>query len=177
MTSNRTTRLAIAAVTSVGLAAAAIARPAHAAAVAPASGVIVQMRVVGINDNVPTTIQSFSLGATDTLAASGSGAGGKVLFANLTVSKVLDADSVPLLQAAATGQVLKTLVIDVFAEHDGTPFATYTFEDVVVTSNAIGAGSSTTEQDAFDFRRISSDVSINGQTFYSCFDVKAGASC
>jgi len=180
MTSNRATRLAIAAVTSVGLAAAAIDRPVHAAAAAPTSGVIVQMRIAGINDNTPTAIQSFSLGATDTLSVStGSGGGaGKVSFANLTVSKGLDADSVPLLQAAATGQVLKTVVIDVFAAHDGAPFATYTFEDVVVTSNVIGAAnSSTTEQDAFDFRRISSDVSINGQTFHSCFDVKAGASC
>jgi len=33
------------------------------------------------------------------------------------------------------------------------------------------------EQDTFDFRRITSDVSVNGQTFHSCFDVKASTSC
>ena len=171
-------RLAIAGVTSLGLAAVAIDRPVHAAAAS--TGVVLQMRIAGINDNNPAAIQSFSLGATDTLGTStGSGGGaGKVSFANLAVSKGLDADSVPLLQAAATGQVLKTLVIDVFASHDGAAFATYTFEDVVVTSNVIGAAnSSTSEQDAFDFRRITSDVSINGQTFHSCFDVKTSTSC
>ena len=170
-------RRAIAVVTSVGLAAAATSRPVHAAAAT--SGVALQMRTSGINDNYPAAIQSFSLGATDTLSTSGSGAGaGKVSFANLTVSKGLDADSVPLLQAAATGQVLKTVVIDVFASRDSAPFATYTFEDVVVTSNVIGAANSTTsEQDAFDFRRITSDVSINGQTFHSGFDVKTSTSC
>jgi type VI protein secretion system component Hcp len=170
-------RLAIAAVTSLGLAAVATSGSVHAAPAA--SGVVLQMRIFGINDNSPTTIQSFSLGATDTLSTSASGGGaGKVLFANLAVSKGLDADSVPLLQAAATGQTLKTVVIDVFASRDGAPFATYTFEDVIVTSNVIGAAnSSTSEQDAFDFRRITSDVSINGQTFHSCFDVKTSTSC
>jgi type VI protein secretion system component Hcp len=170
-------RLAVAVVTSVGLAAAATSRPAHAA---PASGgVVLQMRISGINDNNPATIQSFSLGATDTLSTSGSGGGaGKVSFANLAVSKGLDADSVPLLQAATTGQTLKTVIIEVFASRDSAPFATYTFEDVIVTSNVIGAAnSSTSEQDAFDFRRITSDVTINGQAFHSCFDVKASTSC
>jgi type VI protein secretion system component Hcp len=177
---NRTRRLAIAAVTSLGLAAMAIERPVQAAAAAPSTGVVAQMKIAGINDGNPTTILSFSLGATDTATvADGSGAGvGKVSFANLTVSKGLDADSVPLLQAASTGQVLKSVVIDVFAGHDTVPFATYTFEDVLVTSNVIGAAnSSTNEQDAFDFRRITSDVTINGETFHSCFDVKAGTSC
>ena len=170
-------RLAVAVVTSVGLAAAATSGSVHAAPAA--SGVVLQMRISGINDNNPTTIQSFSLGATDTLSTSGSGGGaGRVSFANLAVSKGLDADSVPLLQAATTGQVLKSVVIDVFASRDAAPFATYTFEDVIVTSNVIGAAnSSTSEQDAFDFRRITSDVSINGQTFHSCFDVKTSTSC
>jgi len=180
MTWTRTTRLALAAVMSVGLAAVAIDSTLHAATAAPSNGVTVQMRIAGINDGSPTTIQSFSLGATDTLSVStGSGGGaGKISFANLAVTKALDADSVPLLQAAATGQILKNVVIDVFTGHDTTPFATYTFEDVIVTSNVIGAAnSSTSEQDAFDFRRITSDVSINGQTFHSCFDVKVGASC
>jgi type VI protein secretion system component Hcp len=171
------TRVATAATLSAGVAASVIDRPVQAAA--PPNGVTVQMQITGINGNNPTAIQSFSLGANDTLSASGSGGGaGKVSFANLAVSKELDADSVPLLQAAATGQVLKTVVISLFTARDSAPFATYTFEDVLVTSNVIGAASSSTsEQDTFDFRRITSDVSINGQTFHSCFDVKASTSC
>ena len=80
------------------------------------------------------------------------------------------------LQAAATGQVLKTLTIEV-SNGGRAPFAIYTFEDVVVSSSVIGASGSVDEQDAFDFRRITSDVTVNGQAFHSCFDVKANASC
>jgi len=137
------------------------------------------MRIDGLNSNNPTPIFSFSLGATNSITTSGGGAGtGKVTFANLVVSKMLDGDSVPLLQAASTGQVLRTLVIDVFAAGSNVPFATYTFDDVVVTSNVLGSSTSAVnEQDAFDFRRITSDVTVNGQTFHSCFDIKALSSC
>lgn len=146
--------------------------------VPPTPTVNARMRIDGLNSNNLTPIFSFTLGATNSVSASGAGGGaGKVSFANLVVSKMLDGDSVPLLQAAATGQVLRSLVIEVL-DAGGTPFATYTFEDVVVTSNVIGASTSTVnEQDAFDFRKITSDVTIGGQTFHSCFDIKALASC
>jgi type VI protein secretion system component Hcp len=146
----------------------------------PTPTVHAQMRIDGFNSNNATPIFGFSLGATNsTSTSSGGGAGaGKVVFANLVVSKMLDGDSVPLLQAAATGQILKNLVIDVFAAGSSVPFATYTFDDVVVASNVLGAStSSVNEQEAFDFRRITSDVTVNGQTFHSCFDIKAVASC
>lgn len=137
-----------------------------------------QMRIDGLNSNNPTPIFSFSLGATNSISTSGGAGVGKVTFANLVVSKMLDGDSVPLLQAAATGQVLRTLVITVFDAGSNVPFATYTFEDVVVTSNVLGSSTSAVnEQDAFDFRRITSDVTVNGQAFHSCFDIKALSSC
>ena len=91
---------------------------------------------------------------------------------------MLDGDSVPLLQATATGQVLGTLVIEVSAAGNSAPFATYTLEDLTVMSSVPGSSTSVVnEQDAFDFRRITSDVTVNGQTFHSCFDVKAASSC
>jgi len=145
----------------------------------PAPTVNAQMRIDGLNSNNPTPIVAFSLGATNSISTSGGGGGvGKVTFANLVVSKTLDGDSVPLLQAAATGQVLKTLVINVFEVGSSVPFATYTFDDVIVTSNVLGSSTSAvSEQDAFDFRRITSDVTVNGQAFHSCFDIKALSSC
>src|SRR5262245_42470600 len=146
----------------------------------PAPTVSAQMRIDGLNGGNATPIVSFSLGATNSASASsGSGGGsGKVTFANLVVSKLLDGDSVPLLQAAATGQVFRNLVIEVFAAGSSVPFAIYTFEDVVVASNVLGSSTSAVnEQDAFDFRRITSDVTLNGQTFHSCFDIKALTSC
>jgi type VI protein secretion system component Hcp len=141
------------------------------------SAVVAQMRIDSLNGNNPTPILSFSLGATNAVSTAGGGAG-KVTFSDLAVSKQLDGDSVPLLQAAATGQVFKSLVIEVSTAGSAIPFATYTFEDVTVTSTVLGsANGSVSEQDAFDFRRITSDVTLNGQTFHSCFDIKALSSC
>ena len=137
------------------------------------------MRIDGLNGNNPTPILEFSLGAQNSVSTTGGGGGaGKVTFSNLVVSKLLDADSVPLLQAASTGQVLRSLVIDVFAGNSSVPFATYTFQDVIVVSTVFGASNSTvSEQDAFDFRTITSNVTLNGQTFNSCFDIKTLSPC
>jgi len=146
----------------------------------PAPTVIAQMRIDGFNGNNPTPIFNFSVGASNSGSSSSGGGGGagKVTFTNLAVSKMLDGDSVPLLQAAATGQHLKSLVIEVLAVGTSVPFATYTFDDVVVASTVLGSSTSAiNEQDNFDFSRITSDVTVNGQTFHSCFDIKALSSC
>jgi type VI secretion system secreted protein Hcp len=138
------------------------------------------MRIDGVNNGAATPISAFTLGATDTVSTStGGGAGaGKVTFSNLVVTKTLDGVSVPLLHAASTGQVLHTLSIDVFNAGSATPFATYTFQDVIVTSTVFGSAASIVgEQDAFDFGKIIADVTINGQTFHSCFDVRNLTSC
>jgi len=181
-------RIVRAACASVVMVLAAARLPLHAAGAGPDPGsgtqggptVTAQMRIDGVNGGSATPISSFSLGAANSISTSdGSGAGaGKVTFSNLAVLKTLDGDSVPLLQAAATGQVFHTLSIDVFNGGSRTPFATYTFEDVVVTSTVLGSSTSVlSEQDAFDFRKITADVTINGQTFHSCFDLKALSSC
>ena len=134
-----------------------------------------QMRIDGVNGGAATPIATFSLGATDALSSTGIG---KVTFSNLVVSKSLDGDSIPLLQAASTGRILASLAIDVFDSGGAAPFATYTFDDVIVTSTVLGSATSVvSEQDAFDFRRITTDVTVNGQTFHSCFDIKALTSC
>ena len=146
----------------------------------PPPTVTAQMRIDGVNNGAATPIAAFSLGATDTISTStGSGGGaGKVTFSNLVVSKTLDGASVPLLHAASTGQVLHTVSIDVFNAGSATPFATYTFQDVIVTSVVFGSATSLVgEQDAFDFGKITADVTINGQTFHSCFDVRNLTSC
>jgi type VI protein secretion system component Hcp len=145
--------------------------------VPPPLAVSAQMQIDGFNGNNPTPIASFSVGATSSVAGGGGGAG-KVTFADLVVNKMLDADSVPLLQAAATGQIIKSLSIQVFTGNSNAPFATYTFEDVSVVSTVLGSSTSAiTEQDAFDYRRITSDVTVGGQNFRSCFDIKANAPC
>src|SRR4051812_49196428 len=145
--------------------------------VSPPLAVSAEMKIEGLNGNNPTPIASFSLGAASSQVTGGGGAG-KVTFADLVVNKMLDADSVPLLQAAATGQIIKSLSIQVFTGNSNAPFATYTFEDVSVVSTVLGSSTSAiTEQDAFDYRRITSDVTVGGQNFRSCFDIKANAPC
>ncbi len=146
----------------------------------PPPAVTAQMRIDGVNGGSATPIAAFTLGATDSAStSSGSGGGsGRVTFSNLVVTKTLDGDSVPLLQAASTGQTLAALSIDVFNAGSSTPFATYTFTDVRVAGTVFGSPLSLVgEQDAFDFRRITTDVTVNGQTFHSCFDVKALTAC
>src|SRR5215471_12955438 len=97
---------------------------------APPPTVTAQMRIDGVNSGSATPITSFSLGATDTVTTGGGAGGGagKVTFSNLVVTKTVDGDSVPLLQAASTGQILPRLSIDVFNAGSSTPFATYTFD-------------------------------------------------
>ena len=145
----------------------------------PPQTVTAQMRIDGVNSGAATPISAFTLGATDTVSTTTAGGGAsKVTFSNLVVTKTLDGVSVPLLQAASTGQHLATLSIDVFNAGSATPFATYTFEDVIVASAVFGSATSlVSEQDAFDFGKITADVTINGQTFHSCFDVRNLRSC
>lgn len=180
MANRRWMRVTLAAGAGVVVAAAAVSQVHAAAATDLKQNVAAQLRIDGVNDGRPTPITSFTLGATDTLSvSSGAGGGaGKVTFSNLVIAKTLDGDSVPLLQAASTGQSLRSVSIDVFAGGGSTPFATYTFEDVLVTSTVFGTPASLVgEQDSFDFRRIVADVNINGQIFHSCFDVKALTAC
>jgi len=144
-----------------------------------AQSVTAQMRIEGVNGGNATPISTFTLGATDSVSSSsGTGGGeGKVSFSNLVVTKTLDGDTIPLLQAASTAQILRSVSIDVFSGGSHTPFATYTFEDAIVTSTVLGASSIVGEQVAFDFRRITTDVTVNGQSFHSCFDIKTLTSC
>jgi len=146
----------------------------------PAPTVAMTMKVDGMNGNNPTPIKAFSIGATNTsdLSSGGGGGAGKVDFQNLNVSKLLDGMSVPLLSAAATGKHIKDVTIDVFEAGGSTPFATYVFQDALVTSDLLGSSQNAlSEQVSFNFAKITSDITVGGITFHSCFDLKANATC
>jgi type VI protein secretion system component Hcp len=148
--------------------------------VTPAPTVAMTMTVDAMNGNNATPIQAFTLGATNTGAVSGGGGGGagKVDFQNLNVTKFLDGMSVQLLSAAATGKHIKDVKIEVFQIGNGTPFATYTFQDAQVTADLFGSSQKAlSEQVSFDFAKIISDITINGTTFHSCFDIKNNLTC
>jgi type VI secretion system secreted protein Hcp len=146
----------------------------------PAPTVSMTMKVDSMNGNNPTPIKAFSIGATNTgdLSSGGGGGAGKVDFQNLNVSKLLDGMSVPLLTAAATGKHIKDVTIDVFEIGNSAPFATYVFQDALVTSDLLGSSQNAfSEQVSFNFAKIISDITVGGVTFHSCFDLKANTSC
>jgi hypothetical protein len=68
------------------------------------------MRIARLDGVNPTPISGFSLSANDAISTSG-----------------------------RPFQVLRALIIDVFAVADATPIASYTFGDLVVTSNVLAS--------------------------------------
>ena len=147
----------------------------------PAPTVTLQMIISAINSGAPTPIHSFKLGATNptTIGTATGGAGsGKVTFSDLSVSKMVDADSVQLLKASAQGTHFTDLTIQAFEVGASVPFATYLFNTVFVTSDVLGSnGNSVDEAVTFAFATITSDVTIGGQTFHSCWDQVLNRGC
>jgi type VI secretion system secreted protein Hcp len=146
----------------------------------PAPTVAMTMKVDGMNGDNPTPIKSFSLGATNAgdLGTGGGGGAGKVDFQNLNVSKLLDGMSVPLLNAAATGKHLRDVTINVFEAGSSTPFAIYVFQDALVASDLLGSSQNAlSEQVSFNFAKIISDITVDGVTFHSCFDIRGNVAC
>jgi type VI protein secretion system component Hcp len=91
---------------------------------------------------------------------------------------MVDAVSVALLKAAATGQHFNTVTIDAFAVGSDTPFATYTFESVVVTSDVIGSSPNALAETAmFQFGGLRSHIVLGGSQFDSCWDVVSNTNC
>jgi type VI protein secretion system component Hcp len=132
------------------------------------------------NDFGPATpILAFSLGATNSGTVFGGGGGaGKVDFSNFNLTKLLDGYSLPLLQKTATGEHLKQVRIELFDHGAATPFATYRLADVtVVASNFGGAPTGVSENVSLQFSRIDSTIVLDGNTFTSCYDVKANKNC
>lgn len=146
----------------------------------PAPTVSLRLTIHGLNSDNPVPIFAFSLGATQTgsVEIGGGGGAGKVNFSTLNVSKMIDAMSVPLLRAAATGSHMATVVIDVSNVGSAAPFATYTFGNVFVASDVVGSSTdSVSESVSFEFGRITSDVIVNGTPFHTCFDVVTNTTC
>ena len=94
------------------------------------------------------------------------------------MSKFVDGLSVPLLKALSLGQHFDFAKIEVFEVGSATPFATYTFNTVFVTSDVIGSSvNQVSESVTFVFGKISSTIIVNGMTFDSCFDMLQNVNC
>lgn len=148
--------------------------------VPPAPTLLMQMTVDDMNNNNPTPIQAFSLGATNSgdVVFGGGGGTGKVDFQSLNVAKMLDGMSVSLLTAAATGEHISDVKIEVFSIGSSTPFAIYKFEDLLVAAHSFGSSQSAmTEQVSFVFAKIRSDITVGGTRFEGCYDIKANKQC
>lgn len=144
----------------------------------PAAIIMGQMKVdgvQGINPSDVTPIFSFTLGATNPTAGGGTG---RATFQDVSVTKMLDGFSVPLLRATATSQNINVLQIEMFHVGETVPFATYAFHDVTLTADLVGANTTgINEALSFNYLKIISDITLNGQTFHSCYDLSTGRTC
>jgi type VI protein secretion system component Hcp len=148
----------------------------------PPVTVVGQMSVTGltgISSNDVTPIFALSLGATNTATSGGSGGGaGKPSFQDVSLTKMLDGFSVPLLRATTTGQHVPAVQIEMFHAPATVPFAIYLFRDVLFTADIVGASNTGIfESLSFNYDEIVSDVTLNGQTFHSCYNVSMAKSC
>ena len=128
-------------------------------------------------------ILSFSLGASNPVtfgSATGGASSGKASFSSLNILKMVDALSVPVLSALASGEHIPQVVLTVYDLSGGgrVVIGNYTFEQVFVESDQISAGGSTlAESVSFAYGKITSDVTLNGTTYHSCWNVVTNASC
>ena len=149
-----------------------------AGAGAPPPSVALDM---AIEAGAPVPIMNFSFGESNptTIGSATGGAGaGKVSFSNITVNKMLDAVTVQLLKAAANGSHFSKVTIRAFMAGDSTPFAVYEFDTAFVASDVIGGnGNSLNETAMFVVAKITSDVTLGGTTYHSCWDVETNTQC
>ena len=135
---------------------------------------------MGISPSAVTPILAFGTGAINsgTVGGGGGGGAGVTTFADFAVTKLLDAFSVPLLQAAATGTHIQQVKIEVFEIGSPTPFATYSLLDALITSDTIGSSvSQITENVSFTYTKIATSITLGGVTFDACFDRVNNTSC
>jgi type VI protein secretion system component Hcp len=131
----------------------------------------------------PSPVLGLSFGASNpmTIGSGSGGAGvGKVTFSSMNIMKMLDGLSVPLLMAASMGSAIPEVIITVFdlSGPGKTQIAKYTLETAFVESSQLSSNSSSlTESVSFAFRKFTSDITLNGATFHSCWDVAENASC
>jgi type VI protein secretion system component Hcp len=150
----------------------------------PAPTVIGEMKIsglTGIDPQTPTPVFSFSSGATNTTTV-GSGSGGagagKVEFADFVVTKMLDGFSAPMLHAAEVGTTLQSVEIDLLQGGSSTPFATYTLQDVLISSDLFAASSTAANESvSFNYRKLLTTITLGGVTYQSCFDRAANRAC
>ena len=128
----------------------------------------------------PVPIANFSFGEVNptTIGSATGGAGaGKLSYSNVVVNKMLDAVSVALLRTAATGAHGR-LTIRAFNVGETIPFATYQFDTAFVVSDVIGGnGNSLNETVMFVFGTLTTDVSIGGTSYHSCWNTITNTSC
>ena len=128
----------------------------------------------------PSPIISFSLGGTNptTIGSATGGAGaGKISFAPLNVTKMIDGLSPITLTRLANGDHFNEVKVEVFgAGH--VLLATYRFKTAFVTSDLIGANTmSLEEQVTFVFGILEADINVNGVVVHSCWNQITNEAC
>ena len=114
-------------------------------------------------------IYSFSFGASNTFGEIGGT--GRASVSDVSLLKLADALSTPLLRYVVMGDHLPKTRVEVFSRTTG-PGATFDLEDVIVTSYQVSGGD-VTESVSLAFGRIA--MTANGTSF--CWDVLRNLRC
>jgi type VI protein secretion system component Hcp len=106
----------------------------------------------GFEDQVEIRGVAFCV---DTALATGGSNPGAVRVSDVTITKLLDSASVPLLQRATTGTRIATVTISVVGSASSVPVQTLKLEDVVVTAlHQRAHGGRATEVVSLHFERL-----------------------
>jgi hypothetical protein len=120
----------------------------------------------------PTPVFAVNFGVTNTITdpTGGGGGTGKATFSGFTISRQTDGLSPLLFRAAATGQHIKDVQIDVFRQGGNGIDSSYILSDVLVTSFSTDA---LLEKVTFTYTKI--EVLSGGVR--TCWNLATNASC
>jgi type VI protein secretion system component Hcp len=135
------------------------------------------------HSNVIGRVNVGALAAGDVYSVAGgsvlpSPGGGQLTFSDLMVTKAFDQTSQSIYAGAISGTHWSSVVATVNAPSTTTPFITYTLTDAVITSfKTVGSLSSFVDVMSFSYERIRTDVTVNGVTTTTCWNVAENRSC
>jgi type VI secretion system Hcp family effector len=130
----------------------------------------------------PLPIYSFVLAASQSSAVGGGGTTGKVVFKDVTFTKVSDAATVVLFHDLATGAHLKSVLFTIPAKDPSgkappKPYRQVTLDDAIITNIETG-GSNVLESYSVEYRKVTIEYfPATGAPTQFCFDLGRYTDC
>jgi type VI protein secretion system component Hcp len=152
-------------------------------AAAPPPTTEIELSILDLS-GTPSRVLAWSFGVSNSSTISGGGGGsgaGKANIQDISLTKVLDHISVPLMAKAVTGVHLHDAELRFYDVSTGSRvlLGTNKYETVLVSS--VSTGGTTvgpiTENVTLNFGKITSQIILDGTTYTSCFDILLNRAC